>query len=341
MVGTFNMRALVNETVLLSEDPLLSFFFIENQENADLGFLFRAVLLSARRQYFSSWVSYWHQMALWFMSGMPVFQPSMGLLSCLIHTDVSGVDLREVKPPFGAFCVQLPDGFWSSDGVPVRLLSFSMTRDLRNLPDGSSSLTLASGGISEFLSAAKSCIEPCFRVFAPRIDGKLLDHCDYIEENGRFTHEAAVDTTRSILPVTEQDSMVLNLSRALWVGLCLYIAERGRGRLISRPRGAGGRRSTEPAKRGSPMVWELGREVEFDRELYESARACETVGGYRIACRFTVRGHWRNQACGKRGADRKPVWIKPHWKGPRDGERISHLYTNKSESPEGVKGIRQ
>lgn len=34
------------------------------------------------------------------------------------------------------------------------------------------------------------------------------------------------------------------------------------------------------------------------------------------SCRWWVMGHWRQQRCGERGADRRPTWIAPYVKGP-------------------------
>lgn len=37
--------------------------------------------------------------------------------------------------------------------------------------------------------------------------------------------------------------------------------------------------------------------------------------------RWMVAGHWRNQPCGPRQSQRRPVWVMPHLKGP-DGAPI-------------------
>jgi hypothetical protein len=38
----------------------------------------------------------------------------------------------------------------------------------------------------------------------------------------------------------------------------------------------------------------------------------------RYSCRWVVDGHWRNQPCGRRHADRRLTWISPYLKGPND-----------------------
>jgi hypothetical protein len=42
--------------------------------------------------------------------------------------------------------------------------------------------------------------------------------------------------------------------------------------------------------------------------------------------RFTVRGHWRNQACGENMLEHRFIWIKPYWKGPNTAEILSKAY---------------
>lgn len=38
--------------------------------------------------------------------------------------------------------------------------------------------------------------------------------------------------------------------------------------------------------------------------------------------RWIVRGHWRQQACGKGRQDRRRIYIAPHYKGPEDGTLV-------------------
>ncbi len=45
-----------------------------------------------------------------------------------------------------------------------------------------------------------------------------------------------------------------------------------------------------------------------------------------ISKRFIVRGHWRNQPCGKNQEKRKLIWIKPYYKGAEMAELINKQY---------------
>lgn len=57
--------------------------------------------------------------------------------------------------------------------------------------------------------------------------------------------------------------------------------------------------------------------------LRENARRLvEDTGGedkkWGLSVRFMVRGHWRNQACGEKLGQRRPVYVAPYLKGPED-----------------------
>lgn len=52
---------------------------------------------------------------------------------------------------------------------------------------------------------------------------------------------------------------------------------------------------------------------------------------FRIGKRFMVRGHYRQQACGHLLAERRRTWIKPHIKGPEEGEAFNRVYKVKGE----------
>lgn len=50
---------------------------------------------------------------------------------------------------------------------------------------------------------------------------------------------------------------------------------------------------------------------------------------YKLAARFIVRGHWRNQPYGEGLSKTKIIWIQPYWKGPDMGRLLSSDYTVK------------
>lgn len=74
--------------------------------------------------------------------------------------------------------------------------------------------------------------------------------------------------------------------------------------------------------------FDVGRCVKLDgnirRALTESG---EDRARWKLAQRFIVRGHWRNQAYGPDHGLRRRQWIEPHWRGPENvADALSRTY---------------
>lgn len=128
-----------------------------------------------------------------------------------------------------------------------------------------------------------------------------------------------------------------NMNRCwkLIINLCLYVAERGKGeRQVQYTTKKAKRRAskTETTFERKPIVWLLGKEIKLSKELVQAARSQYLdESAWTIKKRFVVRGHWRDQAYGPGRTLRKRMWIEAFWKGPTEGERLAHLYTDKKE----------
>lgn len=61
-------------------------------------------------------------------------------------------------------------------------------------------------------------------------------------------------------------------------------------------------------------------------ELAVSIPTGRTRNGGKVEVRHLVRGHWRNQAVGPGRTARRKKWIRPHWRGPKDGRRTERRY---------------
>lgn len=78
-------------------------------------------------------------------------------------------------------------------------------------------------------------------------------------------------------------------------------------------RKAKGRKAQRAAKVETVKVVKLRRAT---RDGMEQAHAAERSERH---TRWIVRGHWRQQVCGKGRTERRRVYIAPHYKGPEDG----------------------
>lgn len=85
----------------------------------------------------------------------------------------------------------------------------------------------------------------------------------------------------------------------------------------------GGSIRPQPVKRdprtGEPRTWtfQLTRDVKVDcRDAVRAYSQGKTHASPSV--QTLVRGHWKQQVCGKGGAERKNIFVEPYWRGPED-----------------------
>lgn len=257
----------------------------------------------------------------WLNFGLPVFQLTEDLLAGCALTDPGSVSVEDVNLPFGTFAIALPPGFWSMA---------SMGLDGKREP-----ITMVMIHRYAAQVGPKQEIRPSIMIHMIARDGTTLWDRVPWPRNGTFG--PWLDNTDISYALTDNvnaDEHQLQLTmRRVLINLVLYISERGRGRKVQpfKTRKQRKRSPKRAAKFAKPVldVWIIGHEVKLDKALIGAARAC--VGGkgsgWTITKRFVRRGHRRRQPCGPGSRDRKWIWIEPTWVGPKDGERLTHLYT--------------
>jgi len=95
-------------------------------------------------------------------------------------------------------------------------------------------------------------------------------------------------------------------------------SEERKNSILSHPERKGKKRFTE-------QKYIYLRHPRPGRSLIEAAGSTDR----KMLKRFTVRGHWRDQACGVNFSERRKRWILPFWKGPSVGEVVSKKYVLK------------
>lgn len=273
-----------------------------------------------------------HSLLGWVSNGMPVFDLTHSLMAALLLTDPSDVPADMVKLPFSSFVVRLPQPFWKIKGdtgleLPANFVLVhtyeSPTMEM-NLATQSLNVVGGEPRIVNRIVTKDSRTQVWERRNPFPESGKIAP---WVEDEipAEFADEIPED-----VPLEETDKHLITAFRRLLVNLCLYIAERGRGEKLGGKRAAkaAGLLKSEPMP--EPQIWVLGREIKLDRELVESAKAwteakAGRTAGWKIRSRFTVRGHWRNQAHGPGRTEHTLKWIAPYWKGS-EGPALSHVY---------------
>jgi hypothetical protein len=244
----------------------------------------------------------YHESVCWVKYHMPVFRPTLELFSALCLTDVSSIVVDDIHFPFDTFFIEVPLD-WKFDskvnGIKkVETLSFHRIKIWQNE-----------------VWVFRICFADSMLDFHNKIIfGHSLHDNFNVEIDGEFNNSSFSHDT------------IINVI----IGLAIYITEQGKGkRLDSSIRKHKSKKSRKIAQKAvpNPIVWVLGENIKIGKEIIEAATAA--VGNrslWKVKTRFPVMGHWRNQTCGPKHSERRPKWIEPHFKGPKDGERLTHIY---------------
>lgn len=231
----------------------------------------------------------------WQDSGCQVFSLKENVLDLLACT--AAPELNEIAPMSGDYMTD--DECRSAWNIPYPAFAIE-------LPYATS--TPVAGGLTEYFSVAVAT--PFANVETKKADWSLT----------YLTVEDVADLKISMANGTSAINSLLT-------NLCLFINEGGNKSKASKRIGY-----DKAAKKADTKVniWNVNMTTSTDiplgiaREYIESGEAPPST--FRIGKRFMVRGHWRNQPCGPANSERVRRWIKPHLKGPDDGEAFTRVY---------------
>lgn len=130
----------------------------------------------------------------------------------------------------------------------------------------------------------------------------------------------------------EESDRALKTTLKLLRGLCSFLASGVEPMIADNDYAV--RQTREGKRKGFVApVFTVGRTIKLSPELRRSALMGRSDPLWKLAHRYTVRGHFRWQPVGKRLAagEEGPVnarkqWIQPHWKGPEGAEAWQHVY---------------
>lgn len=273
-----------------------------------------------------------HTILTWLDSGLPVFDLTHSLAAALILTDPSDVFTEEVQAPFPTFAIRMPGDFWhlKDNQGQTRPIIYSLVHTwmAQRDPDRQD---VEKRLVTRMIGRGENNIDitQIWEILPPPTPGKTVGEWLKLEV------PEVEDAPQEGITRTGVDKIALMALRRLYVNLCLYVNEHGRGERQSFGKSKRKGKS-ELAKPLSPDIWILGRQIKLDSNLIKSAKAWTTAqagdrNDWKVSKRFTVRGHWRQQSHGPERSLRKRIWIQPFWKG--EGARLGHLYTVGENTP--------
>ncbi len=278
-----------------------------------------------------------HTIMHWSENGFPVFDLTHSLAAALLLTDPGDVLAEEIQPPFPTFVIRFPGDFWKitdSLGTP-KPVSYALIHHWQAAKSFEERDIIQTRVVTRLVSKGLTIedITQVWEILPPLPVGKTVAEWLTLE-----IPDVEENSVVEGISETGVDKGALMAFRRMYINMCLYINENGRGEhQAARPtRQKKGKDKGKAKSEKTPLdIWILGREVKLDSNLIASARAWSDAqtgdrGSWKVQKRFTVRGHWRRHAHGPGKTLRKRIWIKPFWKG--EGARLGHLYTMGEDS---------
>lgn len=213
------------------------------------------------------------------------------LASALMLTSVP--DDIEVLAPWKAWVLEIPDGLYTIPASTLKEAYRQFKTERGETPDAEVAESNDSGQVRAIICYNS---EP----------GRLI-----MQIRGRFISLKVVDT-----PSTSEISNYVK-------GVCLSFHDRKH--VQERTWGSkGSKREIKEPGQGRHYTFSKPISVDFRDEV--KAILSGQRKGHAPRVQFLVRGHWRNQACGKGMKDHRATRIDPYWKGPEESRVLLRGY---------------
>ena len=228
--------------------------------------------------------------AEWGYCGTPTIRLSDRQAAAFAFSDLAESEIREWKPPWRAFDVQLSSDLFGDEMLVRNIRCYQVSTE-------SPKPSYFGGSFNECLSIRVDMrgSKSLWATFARLRD--LHDGSDEVLRSTSEYQERVLHLCGRILLNTVVEA---NVPAALKPEKVVKWRKRGK-------RGKQKRRIVD-----SPNRFELSREVTIDVCRY--VRSSDAARIYK--CRWMVRGHRRHQACGPRHSMRKWIYVEPYMKGP-------------------------
>jgi hypothetical protein len=238
------------------------------------------------------------QLNNWKKYGSKLFILEDSLVTAFQHTDIPmHIVLSDVHVPFDCFAIESSgEPFFYVDGTPCDVVLYFRSN------------TVPGGVIDVAKNGDMSVGEKATAFLIGLCHGEdVLGNCHIAIEDGLSLE----DHRMNYAEMADEDRQ--NLVN-VFVNTVLYIND-----------------TTREASTAEPRSHKIKVNGKRTRSSYIYLHAPKSLSiptgeGSKIDCRFMVRGHYRNQACGEAMKERKLIWILPYWKGPSLVEVVSKPY---------------
>ena len=242
--------------------------------------------------------------AWWAHLGFPSFDLTLDFFRAIAVTDFGEVGTDTLHLPFPAFVMRFPEqlGAAQARGIFVYPVPFTRAGAAAEHEFGARRMTINAPDVAR-------------QSYSQWIDGTGLD--EFLHKTPRRIDDLdPIERAASAELGNELNIDTLKACRRAMANTILYI-EAGGGLPKDKHRHGAPAAPVERTHKEAPQ-YRVGRPIRLGPEIREALEHRQGTAGWKIAQRFIVRGHWRNQAHGPRHQLRTRKWIQPHWKGPKD-----------------------
>lgn len=267
-------------------------------------------------------------LAKWAAFGFPQYTMGHRYAAALLVTSATEEALAQVRPPFEAFIIDVPNDllFLVKPGTkeldPIQQI-FVVRHENARVADGWSWSYTAYSSIG--LSLYR------YGVTASELLPPWLDETN---TTGPFGPPATVSHE-----VTDYDKQTMALIGRLIINVCLAVSDptkvkpigAGHAQWQSRSSMKGARRAPFPSCR----TFQVGTPVKHD--FREHVRAFARGERSKLSVQSLISGHFKMQPHGPQRSLRKLIWLEPYWRGPEDAPIPLRPHLLGAQSAEVVK----
>ncbi len=258
----------------------------------------------------------------WEAYGCKAFNLTEEMLGCMRNTDIpTDVTIDHVPLPFDSFIITSENPLIDIssckelDSMRLRYLlclSFDFYHDVcGKIESEAMDETMKSCGYNR--NDISSILSIIFRV----TDGTLTSNQIFLPYDTTFGKYLNNVFNDEFLSDSEEDASytieIFKEAFKLFCNTVLYINDKSRHpetesvvrKRVKKPGGG----------------YQQTHQIYLRRQRFETLR---TPSLRKLDKRFIVRGHWKNQACGKNWSERRLIWVPPFWKGPSTAEIVSN-----------------
>lgn len=234
--------------------------------------------------------------ARWARSGLPAIVTPHKLAASMMESNVSSSSLKDVRLPWPAFLVEIPDGL----GFENRWVIAT------EFVDGGEHW-LSIFGLSDKGRMIYMVTPP-----APTMAESLQRAASHLRDDDPTRWAANLDDKPHDVGVSRQQAAIARLV----LGICVEMSQKKiRDQIRVGPPAV----DKIAMKRGKPKAWvfKLTRDVHVDaRPMVRAYLAGHE--GRTLGVQTMVRGHYKRQPYGEKNLLRRWVFIEPYWRGPED-----------------------